>query len=129
MEPEHKETSMDAQEKMIQKQVALYRGRKAMSLVRALGLTAVGVAAIAYSMTTVSDWSSRPEATGWLYTNLGRDGTILTVFGVSALMTLSGLIWFLRIVRDLRAGAKAYEEQLREEMRSNSAQGIYIEYR
>jgi hypothetical protein len=121
---------MDAQEKFIRQQVALYRGRRAMSLVRALGLTAVGVAAfaLAYNMTTVADWSSRPEATGWLYKNLGKDGMILAAFGIAALVTLFGLIWFLRIVRGLNAGTKAYEAQLREELRSNNIQGIYIEY-
>ena len=73
-------------------------GRWAVSFVKGLGLTAVGVAAI---LVVVKTPDAGVTKDGWLYVTLGPAGARLAMSGFAVALLLAGVVWAVLAWRGL----------------------------
>ncbi len=102
-----------------QRILAAYRGRRALGLMRGLGLTLAG--GIGLYMSATGQFFADEEAlkTAELYQSLGRQNTILLAVGICAFFTLIGLYWVYTALRDLFFDREGFAERVRREVEGN----------
>lgn len=110
---------MSKSDKAVQAAVARYRAMRSLSLIRALAFTVVGIVGLGLALNgSIFDTSSGSAPSGWLYEHLGREGAQIAAAALMALVTVGGLFWSYRIIRDITSGYKQYEEQMRRDLES-----------
>jgi len=104
---------MDAEERAIREEIARYRGIRSLNLMKAVICLALG--GLLLWMVASGDLIPNGElpASATLGRALGKTGTTAVAIGIGVLFILIGIIWALRLIRDLRDGVKQYEAQLR----------------
>lgn len=107
----------DMNEQDIRNQVARYRGVRSINMMKALALIIVGVLLLYLAATGQFFPNGEMPESATLGKALGKDGVMAVASGIAALVTIIGIIWFIRLLRDLRVGVKAFEEALRNGVR------------
>jgi hypothetical protein len=107
----------DVNEQDIRNQVARYRGVRAINLMKAAALVLVGVIMLYMAATGSFFPNGELPDSATLGKALGKQGVMAVAVGIAVLVTGIGIIWFVRLLRDLRVGVKHYEEALRSGVR------------
>lgn len=82
---------------------ALQKAGRALNLIRAGGLTVVGIAGfVATASGNLFASTPNGQAQGWLYDNLGREGATNAAYVLFGLLAFVGVIWGIRVFLSLR---------------------------
>lgn len=109
---------MNDMERFIRNQVAHYRATRSLNLIKAVVVVIVGLL-LAYLSLTGEIFAKGRENEG-LVGALGPEGAKVAALAISAVITLIGVIWAARLVRDLSSGVRAFENTLRRQAAENA---------
>lgn len=98
----------DVNERDFRNRVSRYRLLRYINMARAAVLIVVGVFLL---FGTITDRFPSDGAA------IGKAGVMVVGLTVSAVILLMGIIWFIRLLRDMRVGVKAFEQALRSGVR------------
>lgn len=107
----------DLNENDIHNQVARYRGIRSVNMIKALGLILVGVVMLYMAVTDKFFPNGEIPDSATIGKALGKQGVMAVAMGIAVLTVAIGIIWFIRLLRDLRVGYKHYEQALRSGIR------------
>jgi len=107
----------DINEQDIRNQVGRYRGIRSVNLIKAIGLILVGGIMLYMAATDKFFPNGEIPDSATIGKTLGKEGVMAVAIGIAALVTIIGIIWFLRLLRDLRVGSKQFEQALRSGVR------------
>lgn len=113
---------MDATERMIRQEVARYRGVRGINLMKSLALILIGVLGCYVAWT--GDLFNDMDPSAGLYKALGAEGVKLLAMGICVVALGIGIIWTINLIRDLGAGAKAYEQAIRDEIKRHAESAV-----
>jgi hypothetical protein len=104
-------------EQHIRNQVGRYRGVRSINMMKALAMVLAGVILLYLAATDKFFPNGEIPASATIGKALGKQGVMAVAIGIAVLVIVIGIIWFLRLLRDLRVGVKAYEQTLRSGVR------------
>jgi len=107
----------DINEQYIRNQVARYRGVRSINMIKALGMIVVGVLMLYLAVTDKFFPNGEIPDSATIGKALGKQGVMAVAIGIAVLAVAFGIIWFIRLLRDLRVGYKQYEQALRSGVR------------
>ena len=107
----------DINEQDIRNQVARYRGSRAINMMKAFALVLVGVIMLYLAATNSFFPNGEIPDSATIGKALGKQGVMAVAIGIAAVAIIIGIIWFLRLLRDVRVGSKEFEQALRSGVR------------
>jgi len=107
----------DLNESVIRNQVARYRGIRSINMIKALGVILVGIVMLYMAATDKFFPNGEIPDSATIGKALGKQGVMAVAIGIAVLAVAIGIIWFIRLLRDLRVGYKHYEQALRSGVR------------
>ena len=107
----------DINEQEIRNQVGRYRGIRSINMMKAFGVILVGVILLYLAVTDKFFPNGEIPDSATIGKALGKQGVMTVAIGIAVAAIVMGIIWFLRLLRDLRVGSKAYEQALRSGVR------------
>lgn len=107
----------EVNEQDIRNQIARYRGVRALNLMKAAALILVGVIMLYLAATGSFFPNGELPDSATLGKALGKQGVMAVAVGIAVIVVGIGIIWFVRLLRDLRVGVKQFEEALRSGVR------------
>ncbi len=111
---------MSDPERFIRNEVARYRSARSLNLMKAVVVVIIGLLMAYMSLTGEIFARSDGGEGGGLVGALGPEGAKLAALGLAVLITVLGVIWTTRLVRDLRDGVKVFEGTLRKQLAENA---------
>jgi hypothetical protein len=103
----------NANEQYVRNQLARYRGVRAINMIKALAFVLLGGIMLYLAAADKFFPNGEIPDSATIGKALGKQGVMAVAIGIAALAIIIGIIWFLRLLRDLRLGYKAYEQALR----------------
>jgi hypothetical protein len=100
-------------EQYIRNQLARYRGVRAINMIKALAFVLLGGVMLYLAASDKFFPNGEIPDSATIGKTLGKQGVMAVAIGIAALAIIIGIIWFLRLLRDLRVGYKTYEQALR----------------
>jgi hypothetical protein len=103
----------DANERNIRNQLTRYRGVRSINMMKAFAFILVGVIMLYLAATDKFFPNGEIPASATIGKTLGKQGVTMVAVGIAVIAIAIGIIWFTRLLRDLRVGLKEYERALR----------------
>jgi len=100
-------------EQDIQNRIGRYRGIRAINMIKAVAFVLVGGILLYLAATDKFFPNGEIPASATIGKTLGKQGVMGVAIIIAAVAIAIGVIWFLRLLRDLRVGVKEYEQGLR----------------